>query len=581
MTGSMHVPLYFRRCGAGANGAGALPQVPGMKKKRGRPSKADLAAREAYAAQLEAEEAAAAARATASSPEPLSPSSHNRQRAPGSPSAGVLGVVSPDGDISISSAETQSEVHEPGGPAAAKAPAGKGPQARGDVSSQARAVPQDRAVGKAVPKGQALKAAKDTQHAKQDQAGPATPAAPAAAAEQHASTTMQSKHAAGAVPEAAPVAADNSDAPQAAALRAPKRKKAVHVIADAVPMPLASAAANAIPATAITAAQKSVAPAPQQTEAASSLQPPALPEEQAPAGAAVQAVEPPKVDDREFPCARARPWTRHLKKTGTSSDETPPSDEQQAQAGQPADANQNGAAAVNAGRAATATAGGVDTATAATTATAAALTHDSKGHVGSSGRIPGPQHNSNSPCRPGPADQIADAQRSPTSRRAGDVPHANSQSAPRGQRHKGPHGQFSNEEAHGQLSSEQVGDQDSLRAAGAGAGHTGESSAELPMSQKSSKHALPADQRSKSSYRGTNAMCCCCTEHCATQPAVSRKSSMHALPVDQRSRLPYRSVPKTWCWCWANFGRGNDAFARLYGPTPTQEAAVQPSAHVV
>ena len=69
----------WNKFAAGSSGTGALPAIPGMKKKRGRPSKADLAAREAYAAQLEAQQAAAAARATATSPEARSPASHNRQ----------------------------------------------------------------------------------------------------------------------------------------------------------------------------------------------------------------------------------------------------------------------------------------------------------------------------------------------------------------------------------------------------------------------------------------------------------------------------------------------------------------------
>ena len=136
---------------------------------------------------------------------------------------------------------------------------------------------------------------------------------------------------------------------------------------------------------------------------------------------------------------------------------------------------------------------------AAAPAVAAVKVADSKGHVGSTGRPQGagPDHHSSaqpaaeqhqsSQVQHQPPRARADALQSPTSKPAEDP-------AP------DPQAQMSNE-PRGQLSHNQTGPALDTLPYEAG-GHTAESSGTMPASMKSSKHAAPAGERSKSSHRG-------------------------------------------------------------------------------
>ena len=189
----------------------------------------------------------------------------------------------------------------------------------------------------------------------------------------------------------------------------------------------------------------------------------------------------PKKALQEFTCARARPWTK------------PWPSAQAVEAANPtavaaADATHTAPAAAQAAPA---------TAPVAAPAAAAAKVADSKGHVGSTGRPQGVGHDSSaqpaaeqhqsSQVQHQPPRARADALQSPTSKPAEDQ-------AP------DPQGQMGNE-PHGQRSHNHNGPALDTLPYEAG-GHTAESSGTMPASMKSSKHAAPAGERSKSSHRG-------------------------------------------------------------------------------
>lgn len=412
-----------------------LPNVPGMPKKKGRPSKADIARREAYAAQLAA--GSAAARAV-----PDSPASSNKHKRINSPAAAPADLVSPD--VSISSAETMSQPashhHRPGD----KALAGKHNSTADTVeTSHTDPVPD-----KAKPKrGRA------PQDSKQDKAALALHA-------EQAVGSVQGSHEleADAIGEAVPEATAAALQPKA------KRKKTAPAGKSAVP--LASAKASSV----------ELHKAPESPQLNSDGSQPPVASYQAPADdvAPIKALQ-------EFTCARARPWTKPWPSAQVNEAVNPT-------AGAAADVTHQAPTAAQAAPVA---------APVAAPAAPAAKVADSKGHVGSTGRPQGVGHDHDSSAQPAaeqhqssevqPPMARADALQSPTSKPA-------EEHAP------DPQGQMSNE-PHGQLSHNHTGPALDTLPYEAG-GHTAESSGTMPASMKSSKHAAPAGERSKSSHRG-------------------------------------------------------------------------------
>ena len=117
--------------------AAALPQIPGAKKKRGRPSKADLAAREAFKAAQEAKEATqteAAAAATAAAAAKPSGKPHGKPAAVPIPTADLDPPALQSASISpaaANAAAAKPAVKKPAVATSGAESAGKGPSAKG------------------------------------------------------------------------------------------------------------------------------------------------------------------------------------------------------------------------------------------------------------------------------------------------------------------------------------------------------------------------------------------------------------------------------------------------------------------
>ena len=112
--------------------AAGLPMVPGQKKKRGRPSKQDIAERQAYKAAMEAEEARAveealveAAAAEAGAAQQAAHSPVGKQRQAGQPAAKVTALPVPTADLDPPAQHSTSVSPALGAKGAAGKPVGK------------------------------------------------------------------------------------------------------------------------------------------------------------------------------------------------------------------------------------------------------------------------------------------------------------------------------------------------------------------------------------------------------------------------------------------------------------------------
>ena len=401
---------------------------------------------EAYVAQLAAD-AAAAERAAPDSPRVNSPASRSRHKRIDSPTTATADLLSPD--VSISSAETESQSESQ---SEDQVPTAKATPGKQKSTADTAVVPKQAEAAlptKAKPKrGRAPKAAK------QDKA---------VHAEQHHGTVQGSQEAGAEAAPAAEAAAAAVPEPATASQPKAKRKKAVHAAKSALPLASAKASTAELHASPETA----------------QLDLPASQPSQPPQSQAATASLVPAQLQRQFLCARIRPWTRRNPTRNpdqTVNDDRPPD----VVMDQPAEAHATSALAAAAAVAATGT------------AAATANVADSKRHVGSAARphVTHPEHHST-------AQPAADKQQPPQVHQPQPMQSADAQQSPTSRPMSDPHGQLSSERQE-QMSIGHVDAAGKSLPAAADASHTGESSGAL----KPGKPAAPVEQRSKSSHRG-------------------------------------------------------------------------------